>query len=441
MKCPKCGFENNLDSTICAGCGYPLSSISSAGNVNSQPVTTQVINQPNNQINNYELPTQPVTDNSMVMNNKNKTIIILISLSVMLLILGLVLLLKSNTKKEEGKPSDIDNNILFCKVDTYFGRTIERVSVTTDQGYFSCGIGQKNFNKRDDLPFTPVVVQNGFYLMDNNEVYLYPKDFNTSIYTTTDKDYVQLASSIKQMSTSGYGCGLFLDVDNNVYAYNMIAKKETSCGFNRKLNFEKMNIKAKYVISIDDFNGYVDENNTFYGKTEKQDTYIKIMDDVKEVSYFPYILTSDHILYGLFGINDILNGLAGDIKVNTKISEKVDRFIDSNSKSGAFYEKENKVYYLSDASISIAELDKSKYLTREDYNTYYLNFVEAKDIKEILFYYFGPNFGDESNKQIGKFVYLDNQNKLHLYREGKEQEVVDYNLDGLLKVYNFVNNQ
>ncbi len=205
-------------------------------------------------------------------NNKVKYIffigtVILMAAVMIFVFKNDILKVTSNSNSSKENVNNDKLKIVQTDISTSFHEISELRVLTNDNQYYIYDKDTKDFIK-EDLPFHAQNYANSFYLATNGDIYLNYENVKYTSPVKFDEKYVKLYSNITEMSINEFGCALFIDKNKNVLAYNMIAAdhNEKVCAFDKRYDFKQIVSHVKHVITAFNFNGYLDENDTLYGK-------------------------------------------------------------------------------------------------------------------------------------------------------------------------------
>lgn len=409
-------------------------------NFNNQGYNVFSSNQPNANINNNF--TQPSTNyNSVPSNNKppkkfNIGLIAGIVVGVVAVIVGGVLLFGNNSSQtnnggssNNGSTNNGSNNqnissesIAQIEIDPLFVIALTNSGKLYAIGYNSYYWGNTN---EINLKNTTLLAEDvkyytndgRFYISNNNDLYISGVNFaQGGMY----KQYTKFASNIKKVSGSDLGF-VALSTDGKLYAYG----DKTFNGFGQRYseltlidgisNVKDINVNLSITY-------YLTNNNELYAKyTGSNGSFEKVLDNVDNCN-LNSITTTDGKIYGL----------TLDSSTNKVVANLVDgaNGVINSSSDQQFFTKDNVL------------LDKSGY----NYETY--RYFYPKDVKTMYF----VNSVDETYKNIIKFAYLSNDNKLKLhyveFKKGEayttnadeKVETLDFNTKNLAKILEFSSN-
>lgn len=207
-------------------------------------------------------------------------------------------------------------------------------------------------------------------------------------YTGGEQEsFEKVSSNIKEVA-SAINCAIVLDKDGNVLARG---PKQKYCGFTQIYEeFTKVGSNAKDVLVHQYSSSYLTNSNELYTKTSNGDSYVKTLENVKEISD-TYVLIDNGELY--------------QIEFDGAFSKLDDNVKDINN---SFYMKNDGTIY---------NVSKTK-----------IN-AEVSSIDSIL--YDGVSFSNEI------IVYVNKDNKIVLHSNNGDT-VIDNSLDSLKQILNFI---
>lgn len=222
-----------------------------------------------------------------------------------------------------------------------------------------------------------------YYIDSKGDLYMAGLRYTGGAVDTFEK----VASNAKDVA-SMINCAIMMDKDGNVLAKG---PKNDYCGFTQVYEeFTKVGNNAKDVIVHQHSSGYLTNSNELYLKTSNGDSYVKTLENVKEISD-TYVLTD--------------NGEVYNIEFDGAITKLDDNVKDINN---SFYMKNDGTIY---------NVSKTK-----------IN-AEVSSIDNIL--YDGVSFSNEI------IVYVNKDNKIVLHSNNGDT-VVDNSLDSLKQILNFI---
>lgn len=385
-------------------------------------------------------------DGNNLSNKKRTNIIVplLIIALIAILILSLVFFLNNKKEfndngKEVSNNKEIDKNktsitagIVDINLKKYSG--IEEMAILLDDGtYYTINSKEMKVQKNTEIPFKVKKKSGNYYISEDNEVYIDYSEYKGISPVKYEGKYVKLYENIKDISAGSWGNLIALNDKNEVLAYNEILMESHyqlfPAGFDKRYNFDKIADNAKDIFIMSNAHGYVSNSNDLYLKKLNQE-YTKILENVKSIeknSFFTYVLTYDKVLYNLV-IDYKSDDLVYDL---TKISDNVDELY--LLADNIYYEKDDRIYSPSfdgnNKYGGIADYDS-------DNNKYYISVEKASNIKHII-YAGSPS----DSKRYGLIVYIDNDDVVHYYTDGKEEKTTKFDVDSMLEVIEFVNNR
>ncbi len=386
---------------------------------------------------------------NIVTNSKNrkKLIICLIVVAVIILFgvgTGLIVNeLRANNKNENTNNSAEKNDFQSNGIKQIEITHNEIIALGSDDGLYFIGDGDG-----------PLLLSN--YIYGDNEEHKTIKKVAPDIekfyssglaiyYINKDQDLSYIGASydsgssnqavneydgVKDVVVFDNFCGFIIDDNNELYIKNGMKQY---CGLNNSYStFTKMASNVKSIFVNGFYGGYINNNNELY-VTLANSNFVKLYDNVKTVIPNGYrrflFLTNDNKLYiyedAEYNGNYVLTLLRSDvieIGENYFKTTNGDYNVFSNNEELPLIKSESKMLYDSNQAKS---------------DVYYGTLKET-DIKEILYfndtrYYDSVDYIDAQKK----LIYLSNDNKLVLVDENNKEEI-DYDINNLEKIYNFV---
>ncbi len=377
------------------------------------------------QTNYYRVSPMPdnLPSNQTNRNNKKIKLIILGVIIVGLIIVVVMFVFKNNDISDLGGKSNSKIKITKTIIKTSAEKIRSIRVLTNDNEYYIYDDDTQGFEK-EELPFKAKESNDIYYLSTDGNVYLNYEEVQYMSPVKFNEKYVKLYSGIKEMSASKLNCAVFLDKNNDALAYNLITYNSNVdyCAFNASYDFDAIMNNVKHVVAGDNLNGYVDNNDNLYIKLTTQSEYKELLENVKDVSNFPYVLTNDGDLY--------LINVSKEIHPTEELTfKKIDTNVKEFKNCSLFGDYD--IAYVVENKLFIPEIYIGELLTHDNGDNY-LSVASANEVKEIIYYN-----GQFNNK---KFVYADYKDKLHLYDSSKEIATYNYDLEGLEKVIEFANN-
>lgn len=222
-----------------------------------------------------------------------------------------------------------------------------------------------------------------YYIDNNDDLYMAGLRYTGGMQETFEK----VTSNAKEVA-SAINCAVVMDKDGNVLVRG---PKNGYCGFTQVYEeFTNVGSNAKDVLVHQHSSGYLSNSNELYLKTKNGDSYVKTLENVKEISD-TYVLLNNGEVYNI--------GYDGAF---TKLDDNVSDINDS------FYMKNDGTVY---------NVNKTK-----------IN-AEVSSVDDIL--YDGVSFSNEI------IVYVNKDNKIVLHSTNGDN-TIDNNLDSFKQILNFI---
>ena len=335
--------------------------------------------------------------------------IVLVVIGIGLVTVGTFIILSGNTEvKEKGSESKVSSTHSAAKKMIISGNNVEASLIILTEDNKLYGYGDII---HDDILDKPKELATNVKDFNSNLSTILYIDYNDNLYARSimpsigrdDDNFLQLATNVSKFNLCGIDGIMVLDNDRNYYM-QVSETGSMHCGISDTYDeLTKINI----IDNIADFgassgfssllssNGDLYEADVTAVREKRNDTYVKMLSNVKEIKD-NYILTKNNEIYYM---NDY--GMYNRIdKVATNGKKIYSNYYETN---------DNKFHYAG-------------------YNNQglYINDIEKDDIKEILY-----------GEDLTKLIYLDINNKLVLSTE-TETKKLEFNTSSMKEVYNFI---
>lgn len=236
------------------------------------------------------------------------------------------------------------------------------------------------------------------YIDTKNDLYY----TGISLQGGLDEEFVKIKSDVNKVEVCDWSIVITLDNNNTSHAITSAFSGDWASGLipGKYKEFSELQTDVKQAYATLFLNSYLNLNGELFmiesATVDKTNpVYTKVADNVKKISG-EWLLTNDNILYSY-------------VKGLTKIADNVvdiDNYIFKSS-DGYFYFESN----------------KNELLIASDIDNYYR--LKFDNVKQILY------------NRSGKYVYLNNENKIEMYTE-YDHYIADNDISSMKKILEFV---
>jgi len=278
-----------------------------------------------------------------------------------------------------------------------------------DPGLSSLGLGEDM-----ETASKPTKVAENVEMFVDEGTAIYYINTNNALYYTglklqggVEDSFIQLKTKVQSVA-SYYGfCVITTDLNNN--SYGVVGKfTNDACAlpFDKYSEFTQITTDVKQVFAFFNGNGYINNNNELFIIKDKETSYTKIMDNVKQIAnvgFSIHILTEDNSLYLL--------------DFTTPIKKIADNVVDMSDNGLYFETKDDYLYFVKQGQNNLVISNEIDGYER-------LNF----DNVEKIFYV-----------SYGKYVYLNKEHKIEMHTE-YDKYILDNDISSMEQILKFISN-
>ena len=360
-------------------------------------------------------------------NGKSKRWILMILIIIVVCIIILFVFINpkgnnSSLKTSNDINSNNKNGIMISKIElsNSFG-DVTSIDVYLSDGSYYVINKETGKEKKENFNIKVKNISSPYYLSTDNKLYY---DNTDKIYTITDNiTYEQLYPVIfegaKKIANYGGGkCFLVINDKDEVLAHNMIESDrffDGKCGFHERKDFEKIAENVVDVFTSTYGNGYLTKNGELYGLLATQKEYVKILDNVKEIS-FPLVLTNDGTVYKFDNVHNGVDENALEYKL---------KIIDTD----VSYLRKGVDIFWNNTYV------KNGILSMDGNQLVVTSYIDSSKVKMLIF----DGTTGSTMYNTGKIVFLGTDDKLYYYNLTNLEKTSNYDLDGIVEVFNYLN--